>query len=160
MTAFEQLKLFASLDPAQRALVQPLFTCHDFAEEAVVFEQGDPAEYLYVVTRGEVHILYKPDDGPEILIAHVHPEGVVGWSSVLGTPSYTSTAVCISETRLLRVRGADLRELCERYPQTGAQVVEVLAAVIAERMHSTHSQVISLLEQGMRLGARKTVAAE
>jgi CRP/FNR family transcriptional regulator len=160
VAVFDQLNLFACLNPEQRALVQPLFVFRDYVDEAVIFEQGDAAEYLYVVAEGGVHILYKPDDGPEITIARVRPEGVAGWSAVLGTPSYTSTAVCEGKTRLLRVHGADLRTLCERHPETGRLVIEQLADVIAERLQGTHAQVLALLEQGMRLGAKKTVAID
>ena len=48
------------------------------------------------------------------------------------------------------MRGEDLRQLLERYPETGTLVLERLAAVIAERLRNTHEQVMALLLQGMR----------
>jgi CRP-like cAMP-binding protein len=119
-----------------------------------MFEQGQIAELLYLVLKGEVTVRYKPEDGPALTLAHVRPEGVVGWSSALGNPFYTSSAVCATDSELLRVRGADLRLYCEQHPETGAIVLERLAALIAERVSNTHHYVINLLRQGLNLPVR------
>jgi hypothetical protein len=60
---------------------------------------------------------------------------------------------------MLRVRGEDLRTLYARHPDTGQQVLERLAAVIAERLRNTHHHVIELLQQGLRLDVSKSVSA-
>ena len=52
-------------------------------------------------------------------------------------------------SQMLRVRGEDLRILCEQYPDTGILILERLATVIAERLRNTHDQVMDLLKQGM-----------
>ncbi len=147
---FARLALFQDLSQVQIALLQPLFhLCQETAGN-VLFEQGDLAQNLYLVVEGEISIRYKPDDGPPITIARVRPEGVAGWSAALGNPTYTSSAVCTNDSVLLRVRGQDLRELCEQHPQTGTLILERLAAVVAERLRNAHPQVVALLEQGMR----------
>jgi CRP-like cAMP-binding protein len=78
------------------------------------------------------------------------PGGVVGWSAALGSRRYTSSAVSTAYTQLLRVRGSDLRDLCEQHPNTGIIILDRLAGVIAERLHSTHEIVVRLLEIGLR----------
>ena len=66
---FDDLFLFQDLSRGEAELVYPLFQiCHESAGN-VIFEQGDPAEFLYVVLEGEIAILYKPDDGPELVIS-------------------------------------------------------------------------------------------
>lgn len=148
---FDELELFQSLNIHQRALVSPLFVPCDYQAGDVLFSQGEQAEYLYLVARGEVAIQYKPEDGPVLIVARVHCEGIVGWSAVLGSPIYTSSSVCSTDCRLLRVRGADLRSLCEEHPETGHIVLEHLAEMIAIRLRNTHEHVIALLQQGLQL---------
>ena len=149
---FEQLPFFHDLSAAQLGLIRPMFIPCDRHTGSVLFEQGDSAEYLYLVICGEVTIHYKPEDGPTMPIARVHSGGVAGWSAVLGNRQYTSQAVCSDYTQLLRVRGRDLRHLCEDYPETGILVLDRLAWVIAERLHNTYEQVIVLLKQGLHTG--------
>jgi CRP-like cAMP-binding protein len=148
---FDKLQLFQCLSPEQRDQVRPLFVPCEFEPETVIFEQGEATKYLYLILEGEITIHFKPDDGPALIVARVRPEGIVGWSAALGSPSYTSAAITTTECHLLRVHGSDLRTLCEKYPETGALVLERLATVIAERLRNTHEHVIALLEQGLRV---------
>jgi CRP-like cAMP-binding protein len=146
---FDQSSLFQGLTATQRAQLKPLFVPVDYYSDATIFEQNDPANFLYVVIMGEVVVNFKPDDGPAIDVARVEPGDIVGWSAALGRRTYTSSASCTTYTQLLRVRGEDLRMLCEIHPETGIVILERLASVIAQRLHSTHEIVVQLLEIGL-----------
>jgi CRP-like cAMP-binding protein len=146
---FQRSPFFANLSTRQLALLKPLFMPCRCKEGDLLFEQGDVADVLYLVVRGEVIVRYKPEDGPEIVVARVKPGGIVGWSAALGSRHYTSGAICSADSELLCVRGADLRRLCSQYPETGIVVLERLADVIAERLHSTRNEVVTLLRQGL-----------
>lgn len=146
---YTNLFLFKDLPPEHLELLQPLFIPCEFSSDVVLFEQGDPAENLFAVVTGEVVVNFKPDDGPTIVVARVQPGSIVGWSAALGSRRYTSSGVCTTVTRLLRVRGDDLRRLCVHHPETGAVFLDRLATVIAERLHSTHDLVLSLLQLGL-----------
>ncbi len=147
---FNQLPLFQDLSSSQLELLRPLFTDYECYQGTVLFEQGELAEFLYLVVSGEMIIQYKPDDGPSITVARVRPSGLVGWSALIGRRFYTSAVVCVENSRLLRVRGADLQKLCEDHPETGVLLLERLADVVAERLRNTHPQVLALIENGLR----------
>ncbi len=146
---FPNLFLFRDLSPEHLHLLRPLFSPCEFSSDSILFEQGDPAENLFAVVSGEVVINFTPDDGPISAVAHVRPGSIVGWSAALGSRRYTSSAVCTMYTQLLRVRGDDLRRLCVQHPATGEVILDRLATVIAERLHSTHDLVLSLLQLGL-----------
>ena len=146
---FAHLFLFEGLTAAQREVLRPLFDPCDCYAGTILFEQGDPADYLFAVVTGEVLVTFKPDDAPTLIVARVQPGSIVGWSAVLGSRCYTSSAECTQYTQLLRVRGTDLRRLCIQHPETGVLVLDRLAAVIAERLRSTHDMVFSLLQLGI-----------
>lgn len=149
---FSQLSLFQGMSSAQLELLRPLFVDYECYQGTVLFEQGEPAEYLYLIVSGEAEIQYKPEDGPPITVARVRPGGLVGWSSLIGRRFYTSAVVCAQDSHLLRVRGADLQKLCQEHPETGVLLLERLANVVAERLRNTHPEVLSLLENGLRNG--------
>ncbi len=149
---FDRLSFFNGLNAEQRQLLQPLFVPVDCYSGTQLFEQGEPAEFLYLVVVGEVVIRFQPEDGSVITVARVRPGGIVGWSAALGSRSYTSGATCEEYTQMLRLSGRDLRQLCNRYPETGILILERLAEVIAERLRNTHDQVMALLKQGILAG--------
>jgi NTE family protein len=151
---FDQSPLFEGLSAAQLALLRPLFTPCDFYSGTMLFDQGDPAEFLYIVIVGEVVVIFEPDDGPPITVARVQPAGVVGWSAAVGSRTYTSRAECSTYTQLLRVRGTELRRLCEQNPAISAVILDRLATVIAQRLSKTHAQVVALLQMGMKNGVQ------
>ncbi len=148
--AFKSLEIFQGLTEEQCVLLQPVFLPLDFASDSVIFEQGDAAEYLYIVVKGEVIVNFKPDDGPPITVARVQPGGVVGWSAAIRSRNYTSKALTTSDTQLLRVKGDDLRSLCDHYPVVGGVLLDRLAERIAERIRNTHPQIVALLELGLK----------
>jgi CRP/FNR family cyclic AMP-dependent transcriptional regulator len=153
---FPRLFLFRDLSQVHLSRLSPLFIPCEFTADSVLFEQGDPAENLFAVVSGDVVVSFKPDDGPSIVVARVQPGSIVGWSAALGSRRYTSSAVCTSYTQLLRVRGDDLRQLCLQHPDTGAIILDRLATVIAERLHSTHDLVLSLLQLGLATALEKS----
>jgi len=144
------LAFIQGLSAANLKLLAPYFTPECFPGGMKVFDQGDRAVYLYLVVRGEVIIRYKPEDGPLMVVTHVQPGGIFGWSAAMGNPVYTSAAICESESEVVHIRGTDLRRLCDDNPRVGEVILSRLAAVIAERKKSQQGQVTSLLANGIR----------
>ena len=150
----EHLPLFHDLTPAQLDLIRPLFIACECHPGTVLFEQGEPAIFLYLIISGEVVIRYQPEDDHEnITVTHVRDGGMVGWSAVIGRRFYTSAAICSQYTRMLRVRGSDLQTMCEQHPDPGLCILDRLATMVAERVHAGHPQIVALLELGLRNGS-------
>lgn len=147
---FSKITVFNDLRPSHNRSLRSVFYVVRESAGMMLFDQGEPARNLYLVVEGEVHIRYKPDDGAEILVARVGPQGAVGWSAALGNPTYTSSAVCATECKLLRASREDLCKLCERDPQCAEVVLLRLAEVIAKRLRNTHQHVLELLKEGLR----------
>jgi CRP-like cAMP-binding protein len=147
---YTHLAFFTGLCAAEIQLLAPFFAPQTWVAGTVVFEQGDYAEYLYLVVSGELTIRYKPDDGPMMNITHIQPGGIFGWSAAMGNPTYTSGAVCALDSEVLRIRGADLRMICEKHPELGKVILNRLSAIIAERQLSQQNRVNSMLANGMR----------
>ena len=144
------LAFFNGLSVAEIQLLAPFFAPQTWVAGTVVFEQGDYAEHLYLVASGELTIRYKPDDGPMMILTHIQPGGIFGWSAAMGNPIYTSGAVCALDSEVLRIRGADLRKLCGKHPALGKVILDRLSAIIAERQRGQQGRVNSMLANGMR----------
>ena len=147
---YSQFAFFSGLLPADIQLLAPYFAPQTWVAGTVIFEQADYAEYLYLVVRGEVTIRYKPHDGPMMTVTRVQPGGIFGWSAAMNNPTYTSGAVCSLDSEILRIRGTDLRMICEKHRELGKIILDRLTGVIAERKNSQQGQVTSILANGMR----------
>ena len=148
---FTQLSIFQGLTPKQLDQLRPVFYPCNFYTDTIIFNQGDPAEALYIVVSGEIVVDFKPDDGPLITVATVHPGSIVGWSAALGSRRYTSSAITTTYSQLLRLSGCDLKQLCKEYPETGRIFLDHLALAVADRLKNTHPQILHLLEMGLQL---------
>jgi len=139
------IPLFQNLPLDQVAVLKPLFEDFFCPANTVIFEQGDPASYMYLLISGEIAIRYKPYDGPPITLTRLRAGDVFGWSAVVGSKQYTSSIVSETEVRAIRIHGRDLVALVENYPQTGEVIVDRLAQMVSSRWKNAYTQVQSLL---------------
>jgi CRP-like cAMP-binding protein len=146
---YHRLRVFANLSEEHLHVLEALmeaFTCR--AGQAII-RQNFPAEYLYVITKGKVEISYKPYDGAPITITHVEAGGLFGWSAVIGSEKYTSSATAIEDLEAVRVHGNELRKLCASNPEAGREILNSLANSVSSRWKDAHEQVKAILEKGM-----------
>jgi len=145
----EQFALIEGLTEDQINVLQPLIEDVNYQTGQVIFNQGDRANFLYFVLEGKVSIRFNPEDGPVLSVAEVDQGGVFGWSSALGSESYTSSAVCTKGGVFIRMEGDKLKNLCQEHPETGILILNRLAGVIAQRLRGTHEKVVELLHRGL-----------
>jgi CRP-like cAMP-binding protein len=145
LSTLDQNPIFNGFTLEELDLLRPLFIPCEYHPGTVLFEQGDPAEFFYIVTSGEIAIQYKPEDGKPILIARIKPGGIVGWSAVIGRSHYTSAAFCTSFARLLRIGGSELQVLGESHQATCDKFVDRLAEAVAERAQGSNPSFLELL---------------
>lgn len=145
-----RLAFFDGLCLADLELLGPYFTPQVITAGTTIFEQGDAAEYLYLVAKGEVVIQYKPEDGPMMTVTCVHAGGVFGWSAAMGNLKYTSGALSVTDCEVFGIRGKQLRKLCDQFPQVGRVILDHLAAVVAERQRHRQGLVSTILANGIR----------
>ena len=143
----DSIPLFKGIDENILELLEPLFEPYSCAAETAIFEQGDPAHYLYLILDGTVEMVYKPYDGPPITINN-HIEGsIIGWSAVIGNTTYTSGAVCKNDTHTIRMSKRDLHRLCAKEPEAGRIILNLLAESVSSRWHDAKSQIQVLLNE-------------
>jgi CRP/FNR family cyclic AMP-dependent transcriptional regulator len=148
------LAVFNCLDSRKLRLITPLLDPRSYEPDEVIFEQGELASFIYILLEGEVQIRFKPYDGPPLNVALIQQQGVFGWSAALRRSCYTSGASALVKCEVVRMRGEKLRHLCETHPDAGISVLECLSGMIADRLNSTHAQMLAILCEGMELSEK------
>ncbi len=142
------IPFFQDLRPAEIAMLKPLFNAFSCPSETIIFEQGDPASYMYLILKGEVVIHYKPYDGPSMTLTRLREGDVFGWSAVVGSSNYTSSVISESQVEALRIRGGDLWKLVREHPETGKIIIDRLVRIVSPRWENAHAQIQLLLNSG------------
>ncbi len=146
----ERVSTFRDMNPEYINLLEPFFERYSCPSGETVIQQGQPAEYLYLIIDGKAQVSYKPYDGSPITVAHVEKDGLFGWSAVVGSRTYTSSVTAIEDLDTYRIHGNELRKLCVDHPDAGKEILERIASVVSSRWKNSHEQVKSILVNGMK----------
>jgi CRP-like cAMP-binding protein len=149
--SFESFQVFKEFEQEYIELLKPLFEKFTCPVGTKIIAQGMPADYLYLLESGRVEISFKPYDAESITITHVEAGGIFGWTALIGGPQYTSSGVAVESVEAVRVRGSDLRKLCEGHPEAGKIILDRLAGAVSTRWTNSHEQVKSILESGLNV---------
>ena len=146
-----EMTLFSGFDREDINRIVPILHACQFSKDTLIFQQGTEARNFYILLSGEVVVKYKPYDGEALVIGHICPEDLFGWSAALGRPKYTSSAFAILPCEAVCISVAQMRQFCENNPVLGRQLLERMASGIAFRLRSTYDEVLGLLTRGMDL---------
>lgn len=142
-----RLSLCDALDETGRAKFRPMVHGDKLAAREALFREGEPADFVYTVTSGQLSLSRSLPDGRRQIIDFVGPGDFIGLGLSLDRPgSHTLTAEAITEARVCRVPRNSFRTLMATEPALTHRALEFAARRIGRAQ-----------EQQLSLG-RKTAA--
>ena len=103
----------------------------EFDSGAVIFDEGDPGDHLYVIRRGSVELSREGVAGSRV-IAMLGPGDFFGeLAVVLGQPS-NARAVAMEHTRVLELDRATLERVCVEQSEVAIRLIRVLVSRLIE----------------------------
>ncbi len=105
----------------------------------VLFSEGDPATYFYVLLKGRIKLSH---GGGEHLVHIVSKAGeAFGWSSLVGRQAYSATAETMAPTKVIKIYHEDLKDIIEKDPQSGVIFYKRVAALIGQRLINSYESL-------------------
>jgi CRP-like cAMP-binding protein len=106
-----------------------------------LFHQDDPARDFYILMEGRVRISV----GPQGLLAHVasDPGDMIGWSSLVGNPTYTASAECLGPVKVSKIEKSQLDKILLADPISGMTFFKHLAALIGRRLAESYAAALA-----------------
>ena len=114
--------VFKNLSPEDLMKLAEISNAASYAEGHVVFRKGDPGDVLCVMVSGKVEIR---NEGR--VIATQGANDFFGELALFDQEPRSADAVCVADTVLLEIGGADLDALLERRPEISREIIRVLA---------------------------------
>lgn len=112
----------------------------DFAAGQVLFEEGQPGDFMYVVQSGEVEIRRRVGDSDRVL-AVLPPGEFFGEMAILNARPRSATAVVRVASRLLVIEGRTFEAMLRARPEIAMRIIKSLGL----RLESANQQVELLL---------------
>ncbi len=109
-----------------------------FRTGQTIFRQGNSAEAVYFLTAGQVDLRFTPDDRfrTSVTIAVIRPGEAFGWSTAMGQPSHSCTAVCTADAQAVEVAAEEWRSLLAEDEALGEILQAGLEQVMARRLEA------------------------
>ena len=109
--------------------------------KTTIFREGDPAEHLSVILKGEVNVQYLLGTG-EVRTVDTLVEGdLLGWSALVEPYKFTAIATTTKDAVLARLDGPRLRKLCDDDPLLGFRLTTQVAKLLAHRLEGARVQL-------------------
>jgi CRP/FNR family transcriptional regulator len=133
--------LFAALDDEAAAALRSCMNDVKVARGRTLFNEGDPGDRLYVVTRGKIKLGRTAADGRENLLAILGPGEMFGELSLFDPGPRTATATAVTDTSVLGLGHDELEPWLTGRPEVAAQ----LLGALAQRLRRTNEAMADLV---------------
>ncbi|HSG01508.1 MAG TPA: cyclic nucleotide-binding domain-containing protein [Vicinamibacterales bacterium] len=142
-------------DAADRVLA--LGTVVVLPKEAVLFRLGEPADRLFIVTRGKISLtlpLQVLGREENVLIEERGPGQAISWSALIPPHRLTLTATAATDAEVLALPRETLLEHFEKEPVVGYAVARHAVAVAGQRLQVFQAMWLREMQRLVQLKAR------
>lgn len=122
----KDVSLFETLTNSQLAEVARLAEKVDYQAGHILFNQGDPPDYLYLVRKGKVRVVA---GGQEL--SRLGAGECIGEMAVLAGIERTASIEMLEASQLLRFDGDDFLTLLDTYPEIQRALIKALVNRLA-----------------------------
>jgi len=137
--ALENCEFFKGLDRADIEKIAALCQVQTYKPGEYIFRQGDFGEHLFVIAEGHLSLERSIDLGirkGSAVIGVLAKGRVLGcWSTLLDQPhNLMSSAICQRPTKVIVIRGEDLRKMMVSNSALGFNLLERLCFLLRDRI--------------------------
>lgn len=102
-------------------------------ESEFFFFQGDPANYLYVLTSGQIKLLQTNPTGQQVNLRTIYPWQMFGaLGSVREQADYPASAQALENSSALAIKSTYLHEMMETRPYLSFDLMKLMTSYIQE----------------------------
>jgi CRP/FNR family transcriptional regulator len=144
----ESQEIFGFLLPKQVDSISEAAEVVRFKANETVYAQGEPTDFIYVVLEGEVQLRLPGRGGINVPIDVVTAGAMFGSCMCFDIAQYSTTAQCIQESKLLKIRARAFSKLMDNDPRMGyalqRRISEIYFRRYLDTMHKLQTVVMSL----------------
>jgi hypothetical protein len=97
-------------------------TSKRFSPQQVIFRQGEPADHVFVIVKGQVEAVYTDPVKGEVILGRLGPDEYFGETAILSRVPRQATARAVDDVELLQIHGTDFLRLYKNLPRLRARI--------------------------------------
>lgn len=132
--------LLEGLSESERNLVMERGRRRVLYRGATLFTQETPNDGIWLIETGRIRVFYAAPTGREITLAYWYPGNFVGGPEVFGTGCHSWSGMAASNSTVLHLPGAALKQLVGRIPSLAFGVIDGL--IFKGRCYSALAQML------------------
>jgi CRP/FNR family cyclic AMP-dependent transcriptional regulator len=150
MTGLDELKqyeIFSVFPDNQLSELAKISKKKAYEKGVHVYEHGDRATQLYVVSKGLVSLRdIKPGDLVGISYEICEPGELFGTASLMKPQEHSLTAICLEGSEVIAIEADKLFELCEKDPRLGYNLMGTIAQLYFDRYTHAKKQLYEMVK--------------
>ena len=136
-------EFFELLETSELSKISILGQMMTFQNGEYVFRQGDYGEHIYIIVEGQIYLERTVDLGAQkgnVVIEVLGKGRVLGcWSTLLDMSHILmSSAVCKQPTKVVAIKGAELRRMMIGNAELGFNLMERLCLLLRDRIQAAY----------------------
>jgi CRP/FNR family transcriptional regulator len=151
MFQLNKVSIFNTLSDSDVKEVRKYLVTENYRKKELIFTEGDPPDWLYIVAEGKVKITRISHEGKEIILEIIPPMDIFGAVAVLRGFPYPANAVAMEDTQVVKISRGNLMAVMDRFPSAMYCMVQSLG----DRIRGSHDTLksIALEKVGSRIAS-------
>ncbi|MFA4828458.1 MAG: Crp/Fnr family transcriptional regulator [Thermodesulfovibrionales bacterium] len=134
MVELKKIPVFSALSTSDAEEVKPYLMPAKFRKKESIFSEGDPSDWLYIVTKGKVKITKLSQSGRELILEIISPMDFFGGVAVMRGFPYPANAIAMEDSEALKISRSNLMRILDRFPN----LMYCMAMNIGDRIKGSH----------------------
>jgi len=137
--------VFSYLRPEQINVIHNASEIVNYRAGQLVYSQGEKARHLHVVLDGQVALRLPGKKGFSVLIETLGPGAIFGSCGSFEPGTYTLTASCLADSRILKIETAVLRRLTDEDCRMGYALQKRISELYFKRYIETMQKLQAIV---------------
>lgn len=104
--------------------------------DSFIFHANEKARYVYQLIEGTIDIMMAEKEIIHFTVTR--PGEIIGWSALVEPYTYTATAKCTSDTRVVKLSRDSLEKIIMKHPSDGLAILKHLTGIISHRLRHAY----------------------
>lgn len=136
----KQIALFGGLAESELATIAEIATKRSYPKNAIIINEGDETDSLYLILSGKVKIVLSDEDGKEVIISILEPGDYFGELSLIDSEPRSARVVTMGDCQFSVIHKSDFNQVLDSQPG----LVRNLLLGLAQRLRAANKNIESL----------------
>jgi len=127
-----QVELFSGLSDAERRQIAETAVTLRRAKNQIIFDEGDSADFLLVLTKGRAKVVLVGDGAEEIILNLIEPFRIVGEIALLDRSTRSARLVAIDDCQFIKLPVAAFDALRTSNPAFATRIIMNVTSTLRE----------------------------